>query len=132
MTVHDGGFKHTAQKAEHISKGSVLALYFRLYSGGWSLKRLFFLCHYGSAALPWFLVSRTYLPMLCNNYPPHQVKRERHYYSSLPLLAEGEQWSGLMVTHVESSSWHSHNVTNIVRPKFVWYGSYLMVNRGRA
>ena len=26
MTVHDGGFKHTAQKAEHISKGSVLAL----------------------------------------------------------------------------------------------------------
>ena len=24
MTVHDGGFKHTAQKAEHISKGSVL------------------------------------------------------------------------------------------------------------
>ena len=33
MTVHDGGFKHTAQKAEHISKGSVLAL----YSGGWSL-----------------------------------------------------------------------------------------------
>ena len=26
MTVHNGGFKHTAQKAEHISKGSVLAL----------------------------------------------------------------------------------------------------------
>ena len=26
MTVHDGGFKHTAQIAEHISKGSVLAL----------------------------------------------------------------------------------------------------------
>ena len=26
MTVHDGGSKHTAQKAEHISKGSVLAL----------------------------------------------------------------------------------------------------------
>ena len=25
MTVHDGGFKHTAQKAEHL-KGSVLAL----------------------------------------------------------------------------------------------------------
>ena len=26
MTFHDGGFKHTAQKAEHISKGSVFAL----------------------------------------------------------------------------------------------------------
>ena len=48
--------------------------------------------------------------------------------SSLPLLAEGEQWSGLMVTHVKSSSWHFHNV----RTKFVWYGSYLMVNHGRA
>ena len=24
MTVHDGGFKHTAQKAEHISKGQSL------------------------------------------------------------------------------------------------------------
>ena len=60
MTVHDGGFKHTAQKAEHISKGSVLAL----YSGGWSLKRLFL---YGSAALSWFLVSRTYLPRLCTS-----------------------------------------------------------------
>ena len=58
MTVHDCGFKHTDQKAEQISKGSVLAL----YSGGWSLKRLFL---YGSAALPWFLVSRNYLPMLC-------------------------------------------------------------------
>ena len=61
MTVHDGGFKHTAQKAEHIWKGSVLALYSLLF-GGWWLKRLFL---YGSAALPWFLVSRPYLPMLC-------------------------------------------------------------------
>ena len=26
MTVHDGGFKHTAQKAEHISKGQSLPL----------------------------------------------------------------------------------------------------------
>ena len=34
--------------------GSVLAL----YSGGWSLKRLFL---YGSAALPWFLVCWTFL-----------------------------------------------------------------------
>ena len=24
MTVHDGGFKHTAQKAEHIAKGQSL------------------------------------------------------------------------------------------------------------
>ena len=31
-------------------------------------------------------------------------------------------------THVESSSWHAHNG----RLKFVWYGSYLIVNRGRA
>ena len=50
------------------------------------------------------------------------------YNSSIPLLAEGEQWSGLMVTYVEGLSWHSHNVG----PKFVWYGSYLMVNRGRS
>ena len=67
--VHDGGFKHTAQKAEHISKGSVLAL----YSGGWSLKRLFL---YGSAALPWFLVSRTYLPMLVQSLTSPGEKRE--------------------------------------------------------
>ena len=71
MTVHDGGFKHTAQKAEHIAKGSVLAL----YSGGWSLKRLFL---YGSAALPWFLVSWTSCQCLYNHLP-HHVKRERHY-----------------------------------------------------
>ena len=69
MTVHDGGFKHTAQKAEHISKGSVLAL----YSGGWSLKRLFL---YGSAALPWFLVSRTFLPMLVQSPTSPGEKRE--------------------------------------------------------
>ena len=40
----DGGFKHTAQKLEHTTKGSVLDV----SSGGWSLKRLFL---YGSAAL---------------------------------------------------------------------------------
>ena len=44
VCLSDGGFKHTALKAEHISKGSVLAL----SSGGWSRKRLFL---YGSAAL---------------------------------------------------------------------------------
>ena len=69
MTVHDGGFNHTAQKAEHISKGSVLAL----YSGGWSFKRLFL---YGSAALPWFLVSWTYLPMLVQSPTSPGEKRE--------------------------------------------------------
>ena len=67
---NDGGFKHIAQKADHISKGSVLAL----SSGGWSLKRLFL---YGSAALipclPDLLANALY------NHLPHQVKRERHY-----------------------------------------------------
>ena len=67
---NDGGFKHIAQKAEHISKGSVLAL----SSGGWSLKRLF-LC--GSAALVPCLPD---LPAKAlYNHLPHQVKRDGHY-----------------------------------------------------
>ena len=77
ITVHDGGFKHTAQKAEHISKGSVLAL----YSGGWSLKRLFL---YDSAALPWFLVSWTSCQCLYHHLP-HQVK-ERGTIRFIPEL----------------------------------------------
>ena len=71
MTVQWWWFQtHTAQKAEHISKGSVLAL----SSGGWSLKRLFL---YGSAALvpclPDLFANALY------NHLPHQVKWERHY-----------------------------------------------------
>ena len=68
MTVQWCWFQ--SKKAEHVSKGSVLAL----SSGGWSLKRPFI---YGSAALVPCLSD-----LLANalyNHLPHQVKREMHY-----------------------------------------------------
>ena len=61
MTVHDGGFKHTAQKAEHISKGQSLPLLWWLVA---------------SSLVPCLL--DFFLPCLYNDLP-HQVKRERHY-----------------------------------------------------
>ena len=69
----DGGFTHNAQKSDHISKGSVLAL----SSGGWSLKRLFL---YDSAALilgSWTYVVTVLFCLFCTIYVLGE--RERHY-----------------------------------------------------
>ena len=68
----DGGFTHNAQKSEHISKGSVLAL----SSGGWSLKRLLL---YDSASLN----NSCLLDLRCHCFVQSPIyvlgERERHY-----------------------------------------------------
>ena len=58
MTVHDGGFKHTAQKAEHISKGQSLPLLWWLVA---------------SALVPCLL---DFLPMLVQSPTSPGEKRE--------------------------------------------------------
>ena len=69
MTVHDGGFKHTAQKTEHISKGSVLAL--TLVAG--RSNGCFFLWFSSPALVPCLL---DFLPMLVQSPTSPGEKRE--------------------------------------------------------
>ena len=68
MTVHDGGFKHTAQKAEHISKAQSLPLLW------WLVAQTAVSLWFSSPALVPCLLD--FLPMLVQSPTSPGEKRE--------------------------------------------------------